>query len=197
MTEMPEPLRPPCGQPSPFGIAGNGNETEVVDAVREAGDLVVDHRLNFRFGGRTMRRQQDRMIPEHLHERFQAVEDGDIGVEIDDPVLAELLLEQLHCRGFDARACLDHVEPEQPRRFIGNRQIVDRHQPVKRLPAAGDPFSQPGRRRLRQHKIETVAGVMTLDRARQYAGFSQVTQRDACVDGRHKKLPLLPPTLNR
>ena len=87
--------------------------------------LVVEDRLEVGLGDRLVRSEENRLPVQHSLEAVEPVGDHDIGIEVIDPLGAELLGDVLECRSLDGGAKLDQAVPEDPGRQFIDRQLLD------------------------------------------------------------------------
>ena len=90
VTEPTQPIGPPVHEPGSLLGHAHGQKAKVVDPVSEAAVLVVEDRLKFAFGNGHVRSQQDAVAIEDAVQFLDGLRDDDVGVEIVDPLGAEL-----------------------------------------------------------------------------------------------------------
>ena len=140
--------------------------------------LVVEDRLKFAFGNGHVRGQQDAVAIEDAVQFVDGLRDDDVGVEIVDPLGAELAHDVLERGPLDRRAKLDDPVAEDPAREIRNRQVCDVDDRVK----CGRGLGRAIGHRVREHEVERGPRVHPLDRMRQGRGFGKVVRGDTCED---------------
>ena len=169
---------PPPREAPALVIGAHADEAEVVDAVLEAGDLVVPDRIEGGFRRCLVRGQDDVTLVERFQQVVKAGKQHHVGIEIQHAFHVRPRQQLLQHERLDRGGQLDDGVEIAPALAVRDVELVDRQHLVDRLD--GKIHRTPVPVGKRQHDLPL--GMMLANRGAQLAHLGQGVDRSGSED---------------